>query len=734
MDFQISPSGDEKSPPSDIPASADVLFKLSAELVGMLDEKNICEQVVCQVNQILKYDFVAFFLLDESTEVRHLIASAGFENPVAILYPGQGVSEQPFIDGKLQYTPDVTKHDSYFYGCGGSEIDVPVWASGKVVGVIIAESKKINAFKQHDFELLTAVSHITGLALEKSRLFSQLNQRVETLEALGLTMTELTALTDLNKLLKTIVVRAVDLINGTGGQLAMFDDEKQAVEIVVSHNLHKDYLGTTHEVGEGLMGLVAQTREPKIIENYMEWPNRVASYESIYSSIAVPLLIGDKLLGVFTTITSDKTRLFDEEDLSILKMFAQQAALAIESTRLYEKSEYENLERQRLLNEVQKQKEYFEALFINSPAAIVTGDLEGNIISWNPMAEKLFGYRSEEVVGKFLNDYVANHPDLRPEADQYTREVISEGHVVSTTRRTRKDGSFVDVELLALPVSVWGERIGFIAIYHDISELKTIERQLRYKNQIMSSQLNLAAEIQSSFLPKSLPQLEGWQLSTKIKPALETSGDFFDIRLLPDGNLVVLIADVTDKGVGAALLMTFCWSLFRLFGDEFPNDPSRVLYEVNQYIHDQTQIRQFVTAFYGIINPQTGRMIFSNSGHCPMYLIRDDDFSDIRRFKTKGIPLGIESDMTWEMEELTLRPGEMIFLYTDGIIEAENAEGESFGEEKLVESLPKYNTSTAYETSERILQKLNKFVGENTNFDDIAIITIKREGEEISPE
>lgn len=728
MDFQVTPPGEEKKPPPGIPLSADVLFKLSAELVGLLEEKKICEQVVHQVNQILKYDFVAFFLMDESTQVRKLIASAGFENPVAILHPGQGVSEQPFLDGKLQYTPNVTKHDSYFYGCGGSEIDVPVWASGKVIGVLIAESKRKDAFDEHDFEILTAVSHITGLALEKSHLFSQLNQRVETLEALGLTMTELTAMTDLNTLLKTIVVRAVDLINGTGGQLAMFDEEKQHVEIVVSHNLEKSYLGTTHKVGEGLMGLVAQTRKPKIIKNYMEWPQRVASYSSIYSSIAVPLLIGEKLLGVFTTITSNKTRLFDEEDLSILKMFAQQAALAIESTRLYQKSEYENLERKRLLNEVQKQKEYFEALFINSPAAIVTGDLDGNIISWNPMAEKLFGYRSDEVVGKLLNDYVANHPDLRQEADQYTREVISEGQVISTTRRTRKDGSFVDVELLALPVSVLGELIGFVAIYHDISVLKAIERQLRNKNEIMSSQLNLAAEIQSGFLPKNLPHFDGWQISTKIKPALETSGDFFDIRLLPDGNFVVLIADVTDKGVGAALLMAFCWSLFRLFGDEYPNDPSRVFDEVNRYIHDQTQIRQFVTAFYGIINPQSGRMIFSNAGHCPMYLIRDDDFSDIRRFKTKGIPLGIERDMKWEREELTLRPGEMIFLYTDGIIEAENNDGEPFGEEKLVESLPKYNTSSAYETSERILQKLNKFVGENTSFDDIAIITIKREG------
>ncbi|NIW44076.1 MAG: SpoIIE family protein phosphatase [Gammaproteobacteria bacterium] len=208
---------------------------------------------------------------------------------------------------------------------------------------------------------------------------------------------------------------------------------------------------------------------------------------------------------------------------------------------------------------------------------------------------------------------------------------------------------------------------------------------------------------------------------------METSGDFFDIRQLPNGNIVVLIADVIDKGVGAALFMAFCWSLFRLFGDEFPDDPSRVFYEVNRYILKETQIKQFVTAFYAVLNPKTGELVFSNGGHCPMYKIRDDDLLDVRRFKPNGIPLGITKGMRWKQDRLNLRPGEMIFLYTDGIIEAENEAGEPFGEENLVQSLPKYNASTAFKTSERVLRNLNKFVGENTNFDDIALIAIKRE-------
>jgi PAS domain S-box-containing protein len=472
---------------------------------------------------------------------------------------------------------------------------------------------------------------------------------------------------------------------------------------------------------------VAQTRQSKILDNYMAWPGSLKDYTSIYSSIAVPLLIGDQLLGVFTTITSDPLRKFGEDDLYILNMFAHQAALAAEGTRLYAKSEYENRERKRLYNEILKQKEYYESLLINSPVAIASADLDGNVVSWNPRAEKLFGYSSKEVVGKPLNDFVANHPDITEEAARYTHEVITVGQVSVTTKRMRRDGTFVDVELLALPVKVLGEVIGFIAIYHDISELKKIERELRTKNEIMSRQLILAGDIQSSFLPKTLPEIDGWQIATTIKPALETSGDFFDIRVLPDGKLVILIADVIDKGVGAALFMTFCWSLFRLFGDEYPGNPSRLFYEVNQYILNETRVQQFVTAFFGILEPKTGEIIFCNAGHCPMYMVRDDDLLDIRRFKAKGIPIGIEKNEQWKNETIHLQHGEMLLLYTDGIIEAENDKGEFFGEENLVQSLPKYNVSTAAETSKNILHNLKKFVGENTNFDDIALIAIKRE-------
>jgi PAS domain S-box-containing protein len=134
-------------------------------------------------------------------------------------------------------------------------------------------------------------------------------------------------------------------------------------------------------------------------------------------------------------------------------------------------------ERRELEEEVRRQKDYYEALFVNSPVAVVTADLAGRVVSWNPMAERLLGYKQDEAIGRELDDLVAHDARLRAEAQAYTDQVIQVGRVQATTRRTRKDASLVDVELLALPVVVAGEKVGFITIYVDITDLLDARRQ-----------------------------------------------------------------------------------------------------------------------------------------------------------------------------------------------------------------------------------------------------------------
>lgn len=745
----------------------DALLRLSADLAAVLDVNEVCQRVVSGLQETLGYDFVAFFLVDAATRDRVMMASVGFVDPPERLTPGEGISEYAYLDGRLRYTPDVTQEKEYFQGMGGSEVDVPVKIGDKVGGVIVAESKKLNDFTADDFEVLTAASQQAGSAIEKARLIAMERQRADELEALRATLAELTSELELPVLLQAIVERASILLKGAGGELGLYDPNQGRVEIVVSYGFQRDYVGTTHELGEGAMGLVAETGEPLILDDYRSWEGRSKEYQQdqIHAIVAVPLQLGSRLIGVITVVAEDEKRKFSDPDVYLLKLFGHQAAIAIENARLFRNAQMELAERDRAEQElrryqeqleervadrtrelqqseqsyrnlfngvpvgiyrttptgeildanlgliqmlgypskesmleekassmyvdpeertavqavleregivrdvefqlkrydgqviwvtntarvvreesgqvlyyegsmediterklaefelqkyreqledlvaertselqaseeryrtlfdgvpvglyrstpdgkvldfnlaavkmlgfpnreavlmldhtsdwyvdpedqirwrtamerggavrdfpvqmrrldggeiwvndsahvvrdeqdhvlyyegrlediterkmfeeqIQQQKEYFEALFVNNPVAVVTADTDGIVVSWNPMAEALFGYSQEEAVGSDLDDLVAKDDSIRAEAKGYTNQVLSLDRVQVPTRRTKRDGSLVEVELLALPIIVSDEILGFIAIYYDLSERILFEQQI----------------------------------------------------------------------------------------------------------------------------------------------------------------------------------------------------------------------------------------------------------------
>jgi PAS domain S-box-containing protein len=455
------------------------LYRLSAALAATHAEQDICESVIQELHDTLGYDYVAFIFVDETTGNRVRIAGIGYERSRKILLPGEGLCERPILDGKLHYTADVTQEKRYVYGMGGSEVDVPVYIADEVEAVIVAESREKDAFDAYDFEVLTAAAQLASLAIEKARLIEAAQKRAEELDVLRTTMADINAELDLTTLLNTIVERAAVLLNATGGELGLYDEEKREIDIVVSYNLGEEYAGTRHAAGEGAMGQVVRTGQPLILDDYATWDKGLPDYQHVHATLAVPLKVGGRIVGVFTTVSSDPERKFSSDDLHLLNLFAQQAAISIKNTHLFDQAQREILEREKFEQEILRQKEYFEALFVNNPVAVVTADLQGTIVSWNPMAERLFGYSADEAVGRNLDDVVAKNETVHEEAIGYTEQVLNIGRVQATVKRTRKDGSFVDVDLLSLPVIVAGKKLGFIAIYHDITDLKRIERELR---------------------------------------------------------------------------------------------------------------------------------------------------------------------------------------------------------------------------------------------------------------
>lgn len=256
-------------------------------------------------------------------------------------------------------------------------------------------------------------------------------------------------------------------------------------------------------------------------------------------------------------------------------------------------------------------------------------------------------------------------------------------------------------------------------------------------------ELTLAGEIQASFLPESEPEIEGWQIAAALEPARETSGDFFDLIPMWDGRLGVVVADVADKGMGAALFMALSRTLIRTYATEYATrypdtyafHPERVLNTVNQLIIRDTSSNLFVTLFYGIIDPKLGILTYANAGHNPPFLVhcknthgqRATATPVIRALPRTGIPLGILEDRVWERGSVEFKPGDVLVLYTDGVTEAQNGRREFFDEDRLVQTIRRAYDRPAREIHQAIVEQILNFVGEEALKDDATLVIVKRE-------
>jgi serine phosphatase RsbU (regulator of sigma subunit) len=256
--------------------------------------------------------------------------------------------------------------------------------------------------------------------------------------------------------------------------------------------------------------------------------------------------------------------------------------------------------------------------------------------------------------------------------------------------------------------------------------LRKLQKQLQETNDKLARELDLAGNVQTSFMPRNLPEIPGWQFSVELKPARETSGDFFDINQLPNGEMVILVADVLDKGVGAALFMALSWALFRTYAEELSTQPEKVFSEVNRHILEDTHAKQFVTSFFGLLNPTNGELVYCNAGQTPPILMRSEGENQHELLMNTGPPLGLFEDQVWERRSVTVQPGDVLVLYTDGITEAQNPQGGFFSVERLVESVKKSARDSAQDIQNNIFYEVDRFVGQSAQDDDIALIVITR--------
>jgi sigma-B regulation protein RsbU (phosphoserine phosphatase) len=260
-----------------------------------------------------------------------------------------------------------------------------------------------------------------------------------------------------------------------------------------------------------------------------------------------------------------------------------------------------------------------------------------------------------------------------------------------------------------------------------ILELQRVEFELRSEQEKVEKELNIAAQIQKSILPDRFPgppEYEQFDLHAMMTPAYEVGGDFYDFFFVDDDHLTVIIADVADKGIPAALFSMISRTIFRSIAKQ-GKSVSQVISETNSLLCEGNSTGMFVTAFLANYHIPTGQFHYSNGGHNPALLISVDGVC--RKLNQKhGPALGIRSEISYDENIDSLEPGQILVLYTDGVTEASSPQGTLFGLERFASLVSNYANYKPFEILKNIDRDLIEFQQGN-QFDDTTVLVIKRE-------
>lgn len=245
------------------------------------------------------------------------------------------------------------------------------------------------------------------------------------------------------------------------------------------------------------------------------------------------------------------------------------------------------------------------------------------------------------------------------------------------------------------------------------------------RQRLLNQELETARQIQRSFLPEDAPKLDGWDISCLWKPMRDVGGDFYDFFELPDCRLGVVIADVSGKGVPAALFMAYSETVLR-FAMTLDLSPGQMLARANRFMIANSKSKMFTTVFVGLLDTKTGIFEYASAGHNPPLIYKSSEARSTY-LDVSGVALGLFDDAHFASRRAILVSGDVLLLYTDGLIEAINDEEDEYGEERLAFFLSKLDLHGASEVIAQVMHDVESFASQDGIFDDITLLVLRRD-------
>jgi PAS domain S-box-containing protein len=416
----------------------------------------------------------------------------------------------------------VTGETSY-----GSAIFQPLVVGGRPTGVIsIHNLDREHAFSPSDRQLLATIAGSLGVALENAQLIHETRQRVAELGTVNSVGQALASQLDLDALIELVGERIRETFSADIAYVALHDEATGLIEFPYSVEAGKRSNDPPLRYGEGLTSRIIESGEPLVL-NTDEGGGHVVVGTPAKSYLGVPIWAGDSAIGVISVQSTQEEGIYGEPDTRLLATIAANVGVAIQNARLFA--------------EIARQKQYFESLVGISPVAVIEMDADERVTGWNPAAAALFGYTADEAVGSQIDDLVF-HDEQRDEGREITEEAVSTGRAHRITRRMRKDGTPVDVELMLVPLTVDGERVGFLGIYHDITELQQAREEAEAATQAKSAFLaTMSHEIRTPM--NAVIGMTGLLLDTELTPQQR---EFAEVVRSSGDALLHVIDDILD--------------------------------------------------------------------------------------------------------------------------------------------------------------------------------------------
>ena len=431
--------------------------------------------------------------------------------------------------------------------------------------------------------------------------------------------------------------------------------------------------------------------------------------------LVVPLVSQGELIGLLSLGSRLSQQEYSADDRKLLRDLSTQTAPAVRVARLVRQQQEAETRYRTLVEQTPAITYVQEPLESSNPKAVTYV---------SPQYETMLGYPPESKMIDEEHWLRIVHPEDRERvlAEEARTDRTGE-HFNEEYRVIGGDGRVVWVRDEATLVrDEEGQPLYWLGVQYDVTEQK---REAQERERI-EQELRIARLIQQTLLPKTLPELSMYDVEAYYQPAREVGGDFYDLFELEDGCLGLVVGDVTDKGIPAALVMATTRTILRVLAQRLL-PPSETLKRSNEALVADIPPNMFITCLYAILDTESGRLVYANAGHDPPYLRQGD--GNVEQLMARGMPLGLMPGMKYEEKEITLKRGESVLFYSDGLVEAHDPHYEMFGFPRL-QGLVGTHRPDGSSLIDFLLSELTHFTGEDwEQEDDITLLTLERSEE-----